>query len=148
MGEIVAYSLPAAPLVFMTFLANLYLLKFTTDVLQIAPALFGLIFAAARVWDAASDPLVGYWSDRTRSRLGRRRPWLLASCVPLAIAFAAVWSPPSLPGHTIELWIGLAIFLYYTAYTAAAVPHLALGAELTLDYHERSRLAMHSRLKV
>jgi Na+/melibiose symporter-like transporter len=141
LGDIVAYSLPAAPLVFMTFLVNLYLLKFTTDVLQIAPALFGLVFAAARTWDALVDPLVGYWSDRTRSRLGRRRSWLLGAGGPLGIAFAAVWSPPHLAGHALELWMGLAMFLYYTSHSAAYVPHLALGAELTLAYHERSRLA-------
>ncbi|MEE2897094.1 MAG: MFS transporter [Gemmatimonadota bacterium] len=141
LGQILAYSLPAAPLIFMTFLVNLYLLKFTTDVLMIAPAVFGVAFATARVWDAISDPLAGYWSDRTRSRLGRRRPWLLAACLPMGIAFAAVWSPPQFDGPALEVWMGVAIFVYYTAQSAAYVPHLALGAEVTLDYHERSRLA-------
>jgi GPH family glycoside/pentoside/hexuronide:cation symporter len=141
LSRILAYSLPAAPLVFMTFLVNLYLLKFTTDVLRIAPALFGLAFAAARVWDALSDPLAGYWSDATVSRWGRRRPWLLGACLPIALAFAALWSPPPLTGDALTLWMVVAIVFYYTAYSAAYVPHLALGAELTLDYHERSRLA-------
>ena len=139
--RILAYSVPATPLIFMTFLVNLYLLKFTTDVLMIAPAVFGAAFATARVWDAVSDPLAGYWSDRTRSRLGRRRPWLLAASIPMTIAFAAVWSPPHLEGRVLEIWMGVAIFVYYTAQSAAYVPHLALGAELTLDYHERSKLA-------
>jgi len=141
LGRIVAYSLPAAPMIFMTYLVNLYLLKFTTDVLLIAPATFGALFAGARVWDAVSDPIVGYWSDRTRSEFGRRRPWILAASIPMALAFAAVWSPPAIEGRSLEVWMALAIFAYYTASSAAYIPHLALGAELTLDYHERSRLA-------
>lgn len=141
LGHIAAYSLPAIPLTFMAFMVNLYLLKFTTDVLLIAPATFGGVFAASRVWDAISDPLVGHWSDRTRSRLGRRRPWILGASIPIGIAFAMLWSPPRLDGFALELWMAIAIFVYYTAYSAAAVPHLALSAELTLDYHERSRLA-------
>ena len=135
------YSLPAASLQFMTFLPSLYLLKFSTDVLALSPAAIGLALGIARLWDAFSDPLAGHWSDRTRSRLGRRRPWLLAASLPIALSFWAVWSPPALPTAALTVWMSVALVLYYTAYSAAFVPHLALGAELTLNYHERSRLA-------
>ncbi len=137
----VVYSLPAISLGFMGALISIYLLKFSTDVLLIAPGLMGALFGISKLWDAVSDPLAGYWSDRTRSRLGRRRPWLIASAAPLGLAFIALWSPPgSLAADGLALWMGATIILFFTASTAVGIPHLALGAELTLDYHGRSRV--------
>lgn len=72
--RIVVYSLPAAGVNFMENLIAMFLLKFAADVLLLAPALVASFFGVARVWDALSDPIVGYWSDRTRLRMGRRRP--------------------------------------------------------------------------
>ena len=83
-ARIALYGLPAAGVAFMQNLIAMFLLKFTTDVLLLAPALVAFFFGLSRVWDAISDPLVGYWSDRTQTRLGRRRPWILASALPLA----------------------------------------------------------------
>ena len=138
---ILIYALPAVSLGFMGALVSIYLLKFSTDVLLIAPGLMGLLFGLSRLWDAVSDPLAGYWSDRTRSALGRRRPWLLAAAIPLAVLFAALWSPPATLGPTaLTIWMGAAIVLYFTAQTAVGIPHMALGAELTVGYHERSRV--------
>jgi GPH family glycoside/pentoside/hexuronide:cation symporter len=141
LATILIYALPAASLGFMGALVSIYLLKFSTDVLLIAPGLMGLLFGLSRLWDAVSDPLAGYWSDRTRSALGRRRPWLLAAALPLALLFAALWSPPAALGPTaLTIWMGAAIVLYFTAQTAVGIPHMALGAELTNGYHERSRV--------
>ena len=135
------YSLPALPLGFMGGLVSLYLLKFATDVLLVAPALIAGAFALAKVWDAVSDPMVGYLSDRSSGRRGRRRPWVLASIVPLALSFASLWAPPSgLGPGRLEIWVCVAVFLFYTTYTTANVPHLAWGAELSDDYHERTRI--------
>ncbi len=141
LGTITIYALPMIPMGFMGGLVSMYLLKFSTDVLLLAPGIMGLLFGISRIWDAVSDPMAGYWSDRTRSSLGRRRPWLLWSAVPLALLFVALWSPPSsLGSDALVLWMGAAILLFYTAQTALGIPHLALGAELSLDYHERSRV--------
>jgi GPH family glycoside/pentoside/hexuronide:cation symporter len=119
----------------------MYLLKFSTDVLLIAPAVIGMLFGLARVWDAVSDPLCGYWSDRTRTGLGRRRPWLIASALPLGLVFVGLWGPPEgLDGRALVLWMGVGLILFYTAQTALSIPHLALGAELTVGYHDRSRV--------
>jgi GPH family glycoside/pentoside/hexuronide:cation symporter len=60
----------------MATLFGVYLMKFSTDVLLIAPAAMGTLIAASRIWDGFSDPMVGYLSDRTRSPMGRRRAWL------------------------------------------------------------------------
>lgn len=125
----------------MYLLLGLYVMKFSTDVLLIAPGVMGLIFGLSRLWDAVSDPLVGYLSDKTTHRFGRRRTWLLGSIVPIILAFLMVFAPPaSLSGSALTIWMAVGIVGYYSAMTIFFVPHLSLGAELTTDYHERSRL--------
>ena len=79
---ITSYSAPGVGAGYMYLLLSLYIMKFSTDVLLIAPAVMGTIFGISRVWDAVSDPLVGYLSDRTKHPLGRRRLWLLLSIGP------------------------------------------------------------------
>lgn len=138
---VLAYGAPGIGAGYMYLLLGLYVMKFSTDVLLIAPAVMGLIFSASRIWDAVSDPLVGYLSDRTRSRWGRRRSWLVASIVPIAAAFVMVFAPPaSLTQEGLVVWMAVAIIGFYSAMTVFFVPHLSLGAELSKSYHERSRL--------
>jgi len=125
----------------MYLLMALYMMKFATDILLIAPAVMGIIYSASRVWDAISDPLVGYLSDRTTTRLGRRRTWILASCVPISVAFYMVFAPPiTLSDEGLVIWTAIAVMGFYSAMTLFFVPHLSLGAELSDDYHERSRM--------
>ena len=136
-----AFGAPAVGAGYMYLLLALYVMKFSTDVLLIAPAIMGLIFSVSRIWDAISDPLVGYLSDRTTTSLGRRRTWILFSFVPIAIGFYAVFAPPfSLSGDALSWWMAASIIGFYSAMTIFFVPHMALGAELSNDYHERSRL--------
>jgi GPH family glycoside/pentoside/hexuronide:cation symporter len=137
---ITTYSLPAVGVNFMDSLVTFYLLKFATDVLLVAPGLMGLFFGVGRVWGAISDPVVGYWSDRTRTRLGRRRPWLLASALPLAGTFLALWCPPGLPPAALAAWMGVGILLFFTAQTTFEIPHVSLGAELGSGPHDRTRV--------
>ncbi|MCB1691130.1 MAG: MFS transporter [Pseudomonadales bacterium] len=138
---IVAYGAPGVGAGYMYLLLGLYIMKFSTDVLLIAPAVMGTIFGISRVWDAVSDPLVGYMSDRTSSRLGRRRSWLLFSIVPLSLTFIWVFSPPeSMTGVALIAWMAFGVIGFYSAATVFIVPHMSLGAELTPNYHERSRL--------
>jgi sugar (glycoside-pentoside-hexuronide) transporter len=138
---IVEYSLPAFGMGFMFILVNIYLLKYATDVLLIAPATMGLLFGLSRLWDAVADPIVGFLTDKTRSRLGRRRPWILASALPLGLTFAMLWSPPSALADTpLLIWMGGALFVFYTAIAMLETAHAALGAELTDAYHERTRV--------
>jgi len=135
------YALPGAGVSFMENLIQFYLLKFAADVLLLSPAWTGALLGIARVWDAGSEPLVGYWSDRTRTRLGRRRPWLLGAALPLALSFAALWSPPAaLSSEALTFWMLCALVLFVGAQSAFQVPHLALGAELTHDERERNRV--------
>ncbi len=126
---------------YMYLLMALYVMHFSTDVLLIAPAIMGLLFGASRIWDAISDPLVGYLSDRTSLSFGRRRSWMVASIVPIGLAFVMVFSPPpTLTGTALIVWMAVAIIGFYGVATMCFVPHLSLGAELSNNYHERSRL--------
>ncbi len=141
LSVLVAYGMPTATLGFSSGLMLLYLLKFATDEMLIPPALFATAYGVARMWDAISDPIAGYLSDRTTHRAGRRRPWLAIGAIPLGLSVVMLWSPPTAAmGDAAMLWLGFAVFFYYTTYTAIAVPHLALGAEMTTDYHDRSRV--------
>ncbi|MEX0941013.1 MAG: MFS transporter [Pseudomonadales bacterium] len=138
---IFAYGAPGVGAGYMYLLLGLYIMKFSTDVLLIAPAVMGTIFGLSRVWDAVSDPLVGYLSDRSKTRLGRRRSWLLASTLPLGVMFVWVFSPPdALQDGALIAWMAVGVIGFYTAATIFIVPHMSLGAELTPSYHERSRL--------
>ena len=138
---IIAYGAPGVGAGYMYLLLTLFVMKFSTDVLLIPPAIMGVVFGVSRIWDAISDPLAGYYSDRTISRLGRRRSWMLVSILPVAASFVMVFSPPeSLSGHWLSLWMAAAIIFFYSAMTVFIVPHMSLGAELTSNYHERSRL--------
>lgn len=135
-----AYGLPMVGIGFLGMLQGIYLMKFSTDVLLVGPAAMGAVFMVGRIWDAVSDPVVGYASDRSRARRGRRRSWMLASAVPLLFATVLLWSPPQLGSTAIVLWVAVALVLYETASTAFLVPWGALGMELTQHYHERTRL--------
>jgi sugar (glycoside-pentoside-hexuronide) transporter len=137
----VLYALPPIGAGYMFCIVSLYVMKFSTDVLLIAPAIMGLIFGISRFWDAVSDPLVGYLSDKTNSRWGRRRPWLFWSVIPVFVSFWMVTAPPeSLSGSLLALWMGAGVILFYSAQTMFIVPHMSLGAELSDDYHERNKI--------
>jgi GPH family glycoside/pentoside/hexuronide:cation symporter len=136
-----SFGAPGVGAGYMALMLSLYLMKFATDVLLIAPAVMGVILSLSRIWDAVSDPIIGYLSDRTRNRYGRRRTWIAASILPLAGTFIMVFSPPeSLSGTALIVWMAVAIIGFYSALTMFFVPHLSLGAELSENYHERSRL--------
>lgn len=141
LSTILTYCLPAFGAGYMFLLVGLYLMKFSTDVLLVPPAAMGAIFGLSRIWDAISDPIAGYLSDRTRHRMGRRRPWILISAVPIGLAFVMAFGPPaSLSGAALTVWMGVGVFGFYSAMTIFIVPHLSLGAELTNDYHDRNRI--------
>ncbi len=136
-----AYSVPSIGFSFMGMLFGIYLMKFSTDVLLIAPVAIATLFGIGRLWDAISDPVAGYLSDRSSAKRGRRRAWMFASAAPLGISTFILWTPPLvLDGWGLILWMGVALLLYETAYTVFFVPYGALGMELTKLYHERTRL--------
>jgi len=105
------------------------------------PALVGLLGAVPRLMDAFTDPIMGYISDNTESRWGRRRPYIFVGAVTVAIIFALLWQLPPDRSESFYFWYFLiGSLLFYLAYTVFATPWVALGYELTPDYHERTRL--------
>ncbi len=105
------------------------------------PALVGLLAAIPRLTDAITDPLIGYLSDNTRSRWGRRRPYIFIGAITVGVVFALLWQLPDGRSEAYYFWFFLlGSFIFYLAYTVFVTPWVALGYELTPDYHERTRL--------
>ncbi|MDJ0832113.1 MAG: MFS transporter [Gammaproteobacteria bacterium] len=105
------------------------------------PALVGLLAALPRLTDAITDPLMGFISDNTRSRWGRRRPYIFVGAIFAGIVFALLWQFPRGMSEGYYFWYFLiGSFIFYLGYTIFATPWVALGYELTPDYHERTRL--------
>jgi len=105
------------------------------------PALVGLLGALPRFIDAFTDPLMGYISDHTKSKWGRRRPYIFAGAIIAGIVFAMLWQLPRDQSENFYFWFFLiGSTLFYIAYTIFATPWVALGYELTADYHERTRI--------
>ena len=112
----------------------------------------GVILIIPRLWDAVSDPIIGHLSDNTRTRWGRRRPYLLIGGISVALFFVVMWWIPK--GDMVRAWfptesgfhwfqlsyILFSLLLFFTACTVFEIPHGALGMEMTTDYHERTRL--------
>lgn len=105
------------------------------------PALVGLVSALPRLTDALTDPMMGYISDHTKSRWGRRRPYIFFGAIASGIIFALLWQLPRGASENFYfVWFLVGLILFYIAYTVFATPWVALGYELTPDYHERTRL--------
>ncbi len=124
-----------------------YLLNFYTDGAFIAAGLAGTALWVAKIWDAVNDPLFGWLSDRTTSRFGKRRVYMIFGALPLALAVALLWVVPAtgtaeqpLSTAWIFVWIVGTFMLFDTLWTLTNVPYYALTAELTDDYDQRANL--------
>lgn len=105
------------------------------------PALIGTLQAIPRFTDALTDPVMGYISDNTKSRYGRRRPYIFIGAILVGLTFALMWQLPAGHSENFYFWVFLTgSILFYLFYTMFATPFVALGYEMTPDYHERTRL--------
>jgi GPH family glycoside/pentoside/hexuronide:cation symporter len=121
-----------------------YFLFFLTDVVQIKPAVAGIAIFIGKTWDWFNDPLIGYISDRTRTRWGRRRPFLLFGAIPFAIAFVMMWYvPPFESTVALTVYYAAAYVVFDAAATFVYMPYFALTPELTDDYDERTALTSY-----
>lgn len=126
-----------------TTLISMFYLYFLVDVGGISPALAGTAFLVSKLYDAVTDPVMGLISDNTRTRFGRRRPYLLAGIPLVFLSFAAMWVKLSAGTEAVRFAYYLAAYLFFsTVYTMVWVPYNAIAAELTEDYDERSRLSV------
>jgi len=121
-----------------------YFLLFLTDVVGMSAATAGIAILIGRTWDYINDPLIGNLSDRTKTRWGRRRPFLLFGAVPFAITFAMLWYKPAFTDQTaLAIYYALAYVLYDASQTFVFMPYFALTPELTDDYDERTSLTSY-----
>jgi GPH family glycoside/pentoside/hexuronide:cation symporter len=137
MKEKIAYGLgdTASNIVFQTVM--MFLLLFYTDVVGLSPAVVGSMFLAVRILDAVTDPLMGAIADRTQSRWGRFRPYLLWLALPFAIISILAFTTPDLAGTNKIIYAFSTYALLMLAYTAINIPYCALGGVLTADAKER-----------
>ena len=120
-----------------------YLMYFYTEVVGLPPAKAGLIFLIGMAWDAISDPLIGAIADRTRTRWGRYRPFLLFGAVPYGVSIALLFTPPAGSPQFVFLAALGAHLLFRTGYTLVYMPYTAMIARLTADYDSRTDLTAY-----
>lgn len=113
---------------------------FMATVLGQSTALAGLLLTLSKIYDIGADLIIGAASDRTRSRWGRRRPYLLAGLIVSALSFFMIFLPPMIVGTALVLYMAVALVIYSTGYSLFAVPYIAMAGEMTDSYHERTRL--------
>jgi GPH family glycoside/pentoside/hexuronide:cation symporter len=122
-------------------LMGFWCLKYLTDMVGIAAAWAGIAVMVGKVWDAVTDPVMGYISDRTRTRWGRRRPYLLFGALPMLLTMWLFFTaPPVISPILLFLWVMITLALLNTAATVINIPYSSLTPELTDDYHERTSL--------
>lgn len=123
-----------------------FLLLFYNQVLGLPAATVGLVIMVALVADALVDISIGFFSDRTHSRWGRRHPWMYGSAIPIAVGWLLIWNPPALSEPMTLLWLFVTAILVRSAVSAYEVPSQALTSELTADYDERTRISAYRYL--
>lgn len=135
---LIAYAAPGLPGAMLLLPLYVHLPQLYAGTLGLGFALVGGLLFAARLWDVVTDPLIGLLSDRSRSRFGRRRPWLLAGLLPAMLAAWMLFMPGDDAGGA--YLFGWTMLLYLGA-TMIQVPYQAWGAELSGDYNERTRIS-------
>lgn len=135
--KLALFALPALPAAALSFPIGAYLPPFYAGRLGVDLAVIGIVFMLARIWDIVTDPLMGFLTDRTKTRWGPRKPWLAASVPVLMVGTWLLFFPQ--PGSGIALLL-VGLFITFLGYTMATITHLAWAADLGSTYDERSRL--------
>lgn len=140
-GRVIAYGAGDFAFNLSFTFSSLFLLYFYTDVLEINAGTAGLIIMVALIWEGITDPVIGMLANRTRSRWGRYRPYLLFGSVPLALSVMAMFLPTGLTGGALVAYCFITHLLYRTVFTCVNIPYIALSAQMTQDSDKRGQLA-------
>ena len=140
LSQKIAYSSPAFALAVVGIPVYVYIPKFYTDVVGLNIALLGTLLFGVRIFDAVTDPLFGYVSDRTKTAFGRRRPYIAVGSIFVALSMFMLFAPPEAVYDYAALWFGVSIYALFLFWTAVTVPYESLGPEITFDYNERTGL--------
>ena len=135
-----AYAAPAFALAVVGIPVYVYIPKFYTDVVGINITVLGYLLFSVRIFDAVTDPAIGYISDRTQTRFGRRRPYIATGSILVAVAMFLLFNPPTASASLETAWFGISVYMLFLFWTVVVVPFESLGPEITFDYHERTSL--------
>ena len=139
-GQKLAYGIGDLGPALVASIQGFFLNAFLLDIAGIRPAAAGIIFLIVKIWDSVNDPIIGRLTDRTNTRWGRRRPWLLFGAIPFGLAWFLQWLVPDLSTTGLFWYYLIVALLLDTGFTAVNVPYTALTPELTQDYDERTSL--------
>ncbi|MGD9216478.1 MAG: MFS transporter, partial [Desulfobacteraceae bacterium] len=126
-----AYAMPAFALAVVGIPVYVYIPKFYTDIVGVDIAVVGYLLFGVRIFDAVTDPIIGWWSDRSNNFMGRRRPYILSGSFMLALSMFFLFGPPQ--GATTfmqTVWFAVWIYLLFFFWSITAVPYESLGPEL------------------
>jgi Na+/melibiose symporter-like transporter len=135
--RLAAFTAPALTIAALGLPLAIYLPHFYTAELGLSLGAVGTVFMIARLWDAFIDPVMGILGDRTTSRFGRRRIWIVASVPILVVSIYMLFSPA---GAVSPLYLLVWLVVLYVGWTALNISHIAWGAELSTDYDRRSTI--------
>ncbi|MCE2722838.1 MAG: MFS transporter [Burkholderiales bacterium] len=138
--RLIAYSLASIPLAMAALPIYVNVPKFYADVIGVSLTAIGGLLLAARVFDAIQDPLLGYWSDRTRHTKWGRFVWVAAGAPLLAAAMLGLFNPPALSANLMMWWLVAMLLVVYTAFSMLQISYQAYGAEISDDPVERTRV--------
>lgn len=139
-AELARFSAIAVPLAAAGLPLGVYLPAIYARDYGLSLTVIGVIFLLGRLWDAIADPVMGSLSDRTRSRYGRRKPWIAAGGVVFGLSSIFLFFPPF--GVT-PLSLGIVLFFFYLGWTAVQIPFQAWSGEVSGEYHQRTRIATY-----
>jgi GPH family glycoside/pentoside/hexuronide:cation symporter len=123
-------------------LTSFWLLNFLTDEVRLSAALAGTALLVGKIWDAVIDPFIGYISDHTGSRWGRRRPYILFFTIPFGIAFVLMFRNPGIASQTGKFWWAMLTYVFFcTVYSFTNIPYNSLLPEISKDYNERTNIS-------
>ncbi len=138
-GTKIGYGFAETGITAVQVFAQIYLLKYYIEVVNLNASLAGIALSISVIWDAVSDPLMGNISDRTKSKWGRRRPYILLGGILLSLSILVLFSPPNINSQLGKfLYLLISYLAVNTAMTIISVPHIALGGELTFERNERT----------
>jgi Na+/melibiose symporter-like transporter len=137
-ARLAAFASLSAPIAAAQVPVSNFIPAFYGQQFGISLAVLGVIFLAERIWGTLADPLVGALSDRTRSRFGRRRPWIAAGIILYGLSTIALFFPPA---WATPLYLGAALFAFYLGWSMIQIPYFAWSGEISGEYHERTRVA-------
>jgi len=137
----VAYGMGVVSDHYATVCLSVFFIPFFSDFLKISATFVGGAMAFARIWDAFTDPFVGTWSDRSQTRFGRRRPFIMGGVILTGLCYPLIWlASPDWSATATLTFLVIILLVYYTCYSLFSVPYESLGSELTPNYEERTNI--------